>query len=69
MAKFFPSILHPNRTENSRSFDSTVNAIFPKHEVVIVSYDLARKHCEYFQSVVWDHLVLDEGEFCDHFDA
>lgn len=34
---------------------------FDKHNVIITSYDVVRKDCDYLGRLVWNYCILDEG--------
>ena len=53
--------LNPFLYIGNSSLRSALRLQIPKHNVIITSYDIVRNDIEFFSTIQWDYLILDEG--------
>lgn len=60
--KFIPAdILNPLQYAGSPQERVNLRARFPKHNIIIASYDVLRKDIDVLAQQVWNYCILDEG--------
>lgn len=60
--KFIPTdILNPLQYAGSPQERIDLRSRFPKHNIIITSYDVLRKDIDYLATQVWNYCILDEG--------
>ncbi|GAQ92366.1 hypothetical protein KFL_009950010, partial [Klebsormidium nitens] len=54
-------VLSPLQYQGSPAERARARALFPRHSVVVMSYDSLRKDVEELEGVAWLYVILDEG--------
>lgn len=55
------SVLSPLQYQGTPAERARARALFPRHSVVVMSYDSLRKDVEELERVAWLYVILDEG--------
>ncbi|KAL3681420.1 hypothetical protein R1sor_024376 [Riccia sorocarpa] len=56
-----PDVLNPLQYSGTPQQRTSLMAQFPKHNIIVTSYDVLRKDIDFLGQNVWNYCVLDEG--------
>ena len=56
-----PDLLYPLHYSGPPQERARLRYLFPRHNVIIASYDIVRNEADFFAGIKWLYIVLDEG--------